>query len=224
MKLIRAAVAVAVKDLRVELRGRHAIGTALPFAGTLLIAFGLSFGPGRTLLEQTAPGLLWLAVLFTSVLAFRSAYETEGEDGAIEGLLLAPIDKAAVYLGKAAAVTLQLFILEATVVVLVSALFDLSLLANALALAAAFFLGTIGLSAVGSLFGALTESVRGRENLFSLLVLSLCIPVLVAGVNATALATGGDREGVGSWLGLLLAFDLVFLSVGTLVFGYLMED
>ena len=83
MSLVRESIAVAVKDLRIEIRGRYAMGTVLPFAGTLLIAFGLSLGPGRTLLRQAAPGLLWLVVLFASVLAFRRSYEAAGEDGAL---------------------------------------------------------------------------------------------------------------------------------------------
>src|SRR5439155_14544043 len=98
--LVRRAVTIAGKDLRIEIRGRYALGAVLPFAATLLIAFGLSLGPDRTLLQQTAPGLLWLAVLFASVLSFRRSYEAEGEDGALDGLLLAPIDKASVFLGK----------------------------------------------------------------------------------------------------------------------------
>ncbi|HEY1330387.1 MAG TPA: heme exporter protein CcmB [Actinomycetota bacterium] len=224
MSLWRGAVAVAAKDVRVEVRGRHAFGTVLPFAATLLIAFGLSLGPDRTLLQQTAPGLLWLAMLFASVLSFRRSYEAEGEDGALDGLLLAPIDKASVFLGKAAAVVLQLLALEIVVVLLVVALFGLSIGANAGVLAAAFVLGTIGLAAVGSLFGILTESPRAREAIFPLLVLPLCTPVIIAGVKATALATSGSGSEAGSWLGLLVAFDLVFLAAGTLVFEYLMED
>src|SRR5881296_2735762 len=105
MTVVRGSVAVAAKDLRIKVRGRYALGSLVPFAGTVLIAFGLSLGPGRTLLRETAPGLLWLAVLFASVLAFRRSYESEGEDGALEGLLLAPVDRASIFLGKAAAVT-----------------------------------------------------------------------------------------------------------------------
>src|SRR5919197_6106681 len=100
---------MAAKDLRIEVRGRYALASLVPFAGTVLIAFGLSLGPGRTLLRQTAPGLLWLAVLFASVLAVRRAYEVEAEDGALEGLALAPVDRAALFLGKAAAVAVQLW-------------------------------------------------------------------------------------------------------------------
>jgi heme exporter protein B len=224
MTLLRESAIVARKDLLIELRGRYALGAVLPFAGTLLIAFGLSLGPGRTLLQETAPGLLWLAVLFASVLSFRQAYQSEGEDGALEGLTLAPVDKASIFLGKAGAVAVQLLALEAVVLLLVAALFDLSLGGRPELLAGAFLLGTIGLAAVGSLFGVLAESPRAREAVFPLLVLPLATPVLLAGVRATALATVGGSGSIGGWLGLLVAFDLVLLSAGTLVFGHLLED
>ena len=223
MTLLRQAATVAAKDLRIEVRGRYAVGAVLPFAATVLVAFGLSLGPGRSLLQRTAPGVLWLAVTFASVLSFRRAYEAEGEDGALEGLVLAPIDKAAVFLGKAAAVAAQLLALELAVILLVVGLFDLSLGSDPLALAASFVTGTVGLAAVGSLFGVLAESPRAREAVFPLLVLPLATPVIVSGVRATELASTG-RGGAGAWLGLGLAFDLVFLAVGTLVFGHLLED
>lgn len=224
MRLLVESLAIAKKDLRIEVRGRYAVGTVLPFAGTLLIAFGLSLGPGRSLLQQTAPGLLWLAVLFAGLLAFRQAYQAEGEDGAMEGLLLAPIDKAAVFLGKAGAVAIELLVMEAVVVPVVTAMFGLSLGDAPFVLAGAFGLGTIGLAAVGALFGVLAESPRAREAVFPLLVLPLVTPVLVAGVKATELAATGRGGEAGSWLGLLVAFDLVVLGVGTLVFGHLLED
>jgi heme exporter protein B len=224
VSLLRGTLAVAGKDLRIELRGRYAVGAIFPFAGTLLIAFGLALGPGRTLLQQVAPGLLWLAVLFASVLAFRQSYQSEGEDGALEGLVLAPIDRAAVFLGKAAAVLVELLALEVVVLLMVAALFDLPLGHAPLVLAGAFALGTMGLAAVGSLFGVLTESPRAREAVFPLLVLPLATPVIVAGVKATELVTTGRAGQAGQWLGLLGAFDVVVIGVGTLVFGALLED
>lgn len=224
MTLVRQAGMIAAKDLRIEVRGRHATGTILPFAATLLVAFGLSIGPGRTLLQQTAPGLLWLALLFASVLAFRQSYEAEGEDGALQGLLLAPIDKAAVFLGKAAAVAVQLIALWVALLLLVAALFDVSLGGDPAVVVGACLLGTVGLAAVGSLFGVLTESPRAREAIVPLLVLPLAVPVLLSGVKATSLALAGLGSQAGGWLGLLVAFDIVFLSAGTLVFEHLMED
>ncbi len=222
--MLRQAAAIAGKDLRIEVRGRYALGAVLPFAGTLLIAFGLSLGPGETLLRQTAPGLLWMAVLFASVLSFRRAYEAEGEDGAMEGLALAPIDRAAIFLGKAFAVAVQLWALELAIVLLVAGLFGLRLGGDVPVLVGAFFLGTVGLAAVGSLFGVLQGSARAREAVFPLLVLPLATPVLLAGVKATELATTGGGGEAGGWLGLLGAFDAAFLAAGTLVFGYLLDD
>lgn len=223
MTFLRQASAIAGKDLRVEVRGRHAVGTLLPFAATLLVAFGFAFGPGRDVLQRTAPGLLWMAVLFASVMAARRAYQAEAEDGALEGLLLAPVDKAAVFAGKAAAIVLELLALVAAILVLVVVLFDLSL-GSPLALVGAFALGSVGLAAVGGLFGVVAEAARTREAIFPMLVLPLATPVLIAGVRATDLAATGRAGEALSWLGLLGAFDVVFVSVGMLVFGSLMED
>jgi heme exporter protein B len=221
--LVRQAAVIAGKDLRVELRGRHALGTLLPFAATLLVAFGFAFGPGRDVLERTAPGLLWMAVLFAAVMAARRAYQAEAEDGALEGLLLAPVDKAAIFLGKLSAIAVELVALVVAVLLLVVVLFDLTL-GSPLALAGAFALGSVGLAAVGGLFGVVAEAARTREAVFPMLVLPLATPVLIAGVRATDLAATGRAGEAASWLGLLVAFDLVFVSVGILVFGYLMED
>jgi heme exporter protein B len=223
VSFLRQAVAIAAKDLRIEVRGRHALGTLVPFAATLLVSFGFAFGPGRDILERTAPGLLWMATLFAAVMAARRSYQGETEDGALEGLLLAPVDKAAVFLGKAGAVALELLALVVAVLLMVIVLFDLSP-GNPLALVAAFALGSVGLAAVGGLFGVVAEAERTREAVFPMLVLPLVTPVLIAGVRATDLATTGQAGEAAQWLGLLLAFDIVFVSVGILVFGHLMED
>jgi heme exporter protein B len=224
VSFLKQTGAVAGKDLRIEVRGRYALGAVLPFAATLLVSFGLSLGPGRTFLQETAPGLLWIAVTFAAVLSSRRAYESEAEDGALEGLLLAPVDKAAVFLGKLVSIGAQLLVLEVVVLALTAALFDLSLAGDVWVLAAGFVLGTLGLAAVGALFGALDVSARAREAVFPLLVLPLAAPVLVAGVKTTALATTGQGADAGGWLGLLLAFDVIVVAVGTLVYGHLLED
>jgi heme exporter protein B len=223
VRLLRQTATIAIKDLRIEVRGRHAAGSLVPFAATVLVAFGFAFGPGRDLLRSTAPGLLWMAILFASVMAARRAYQMETEDGALEGLLLSPVDRAAIFLGKAVAVIAELLALELVVLLIVIVLFDLSL-GSPGEVAAAFALGTVGLAAVGSLFGIVGESARTREAILPMLTLPLATPVLIAGVRATDLATTGLPGQALSWLGLLAAFDVVFVSVGILVFGSLVED
>ena len=108
--IVRVARTVAAKDLRIEVRSRAALSAVLPFAATVLLALGFALGPDRLLLQQTAPGLLWLAALFASVELCHRSYLTESANGALEGLLLGPADKGAIYLGKAAAAFLQLLV------------------------------------------------------------------------------------------------------------------
>jgi len=129
-----------------------------------------------------------------------------------------------VYLGKVVAIAAQLLVLEALVLGLTAALFDLSLSGDLAQLAGGFVLGTIGLAGVGALFGALDVSARAREAVFPLLVMPLAAPVLVAGVKTTALATSARGGQVGGWVGLLVAFDVVIVAAGTLVYGQLLED
>lgn len=222
--MLRHVGLIASKDLRIEVRGRAVLATVFPFTGSLLIAFGLSLGPGRSRLQDVAPALLWLAILFAAMLASRQAYGAEGEDAALEGLVLSPVDRAAIFLGKALAILVQLAVMEALLLMLVVVFFGLRLGDAPLVLAPVLLLGTLGLCLVGSLFGTVAESSRTREAVFPLLVIPLTIPVLVAGIEATALITSGPAAGFGSWIGLLLAFDAVFAAAGILVAGQLLED
>jgi heme exporter protein B len=223
--------AVAEKDLRVELRTRYALGAVLPFAATMLLAFGFALGPDRTLLQQTAPGLLWLAGLFAAVDLFHRSYQSEAEGGALDGLLLAPVHKGAVYLGKALAAAAQVLVLLAVTGLMVAVLFGLPLGRSPVLLALTLVLGVVGLSALGSLFGLLTV-MGGRQAALPILVLPLVTPVVIGAIRATALLTaqGGTGSGsgvaadVGGWLGLLVAFDAAFLATGYLVYSHLIED
>jgi heme exporter protein B len=221
---VQVAAAVAAKDLRIELRGRYATGTLLPFVGTVLLAFGFALGPGRALLATVAPGLLWLAALLAGVLLFRRSYEAEAADDALEGLLLCRADKAGVFLGKAAAVAVQLVALLVVSSLLVVVLFGLPLGAGVATLAATYILGSIGLAAVGALFGAIAVAPQTREAVLPVLVLPVVTPVLIAAIKATTLAAAGSAGRTGDWLGLLLAFDAVFVAAGAVCFGHLLED
>lgn len=222
--IIGVARAIAVKDLRVEWRGRYALVSVLPFAATMLLAFGFALGPGRTLLVQTAPGLLWLAALFAAVELFQRSYQAEADGGALEGLLLAPVDKGAIYLGKAAAAAVQLLVLFASTTVLVVVLFGLPIGPRPGLLVLTVLLGIVGLTALGSLLGLLAVAARSRQAAVPLLVLPLVSPVLIAAIRSTALLSSGSTDQVAGWLGLLAAFDAAFIATGFLVFAHLLED
>jgi heme exporter protein B len=217
-----AAWAVAGKDLRVEARSRYALGSVLPFAATMLLVFGFALGPNRLLLQQTAPGLLWLAALFAAVDLFQRSYQTEVDGGALDGLLLSPVHKGEIFLGKAAPPPVQVLVLLLGTGLLVVLLFGLPLARAPLLLLTAV-LGVVGISALGSLFGLLTVLGR-RQAALPVLVLPLVSPVVIAAIRATATLTEGGTDGVAGWLGVLAAFDAVFLAAGYLVFGHLLED
>lgn len=221
---LRVAGAIAAKDLRTEARSRTAVSTVLPFAVTMLLAFGFALGPDRLLLAQTAPGLLWLAALFASVELCHRSYQSEAANGALEGLLLSPADKGSVYLGKAFAAFVQLLALLVVTTALVIVLFGLPIGPDPGLLALTAVLGIAGLATLGSLLGLLTVRSRTRQAALPVLVLPLVSPVIIAATSATAELTRGTGGGVGGWLSLLAAFDVAFLAAGYLVFGHLLED
>jgi heme exporter protein B len=215
--------AVAAKDLRMEMRSRQAASSVLPFAVTMLLAFGFALGPDRPLLTQTAAGLLWLAATFAAVDLFHRAYRSETDDGALDGLLLAPGAAGAVYLGKAAAAAVQLWLLVVATALLVGLLFGLPVAHRPVLLLVVAAAGVVGLSAIGSLFGLLTVLGR-RQAALPVLVLPLVSPVLIAAIRSTEAAVSGSAGQAGGWLSVLAAFDAAFLATGYLVYGHLLED
>jgi heme exporter protein B len=221
---VRVARAIAAKDLRIELRSRAALSAVLPFAATILLALGFALGPDRLLLQQTAPGLLWLAALFASVELSHRSYLTEAANGALEGLLLGPADKGAVFLGKAAAEFVQLLTLFAITTGIVVVLFGLPMGPDPALLALTAALGVAGMSAMGALLGLLAVQGRTRQAALPVIVLPLVTPVIIAASRATVALTQGQSAGVGGWLGMLAAFDAAFLAAGYLVFDNLLED
>ena len=221
---LRVAQAIAAKDLRMEMRSRSAVSTVLPFAATMLLAFGFALGPDRLLLAKTAPGLLWLAALFASVELFHRSYQIEAANGALEGLLLSPVDKGAVYLGKAAAAFVQLMVLFTVTTAIVIMLFGLPIGPTPALLVLTAGLGIAGLSALGSLLGLLAVRGRTRQAALPVIVLPLVTPVIIAATRATESLTQGDTAGIGGWLSLLTAFDAAFLAAGYIVFAHLLED
>jgi len=207
--IVRVARTVAAKDLRIEVRSRAALSAVLPFAATVLLALGFALGPDRLLLQETAPGLLWLAALFASVELCHRSYLTESANGALEGLLLGPADKGAVYLGKATAAFLQLLALFAVTTGIVVVLFGLPMGPAPLLLALTAALGTAGLGAMGGLLGLLAVQGRTRQAALPVIVLPLVSPVVIFGGGAVRAAQSGlPADAALYFLGAILARGL----------------
>lgn len=219
----RDTLLVAGKDLRIELRSRVVINQVAPFAVLVLLLFAFALGPDRAPMAHAAPGLFWLAVLFSGLLAVQRSYSVESGEGTRDGLRLSGIDPAGVFLGKAAAVGLQLLVLELLLTAGVVVLFG-SDVRSAGVLAVASVAGTAGLAAVGVLYGALSVGLRVRETLLPLLLMPVVAPVLLAGTRAWQLAMGSAPRGSGDpWLALLIVFAVVYMALGVVIFGALQE-
>lgn len=219
----RDALVVAGKDLRIELRSRVVLNQVAPFAVMVLLLFAFALGPDRSALSAAAPGLFWVAVLFATVLAVQRSFALESGEGTRDGLRLSGIDPAGIFLGKAAAVAVQLLVLEVLLTGGVVLLFGSSV-HSVLDLVAACLLGTAGLAAVGVLYGALSAGLRVRETLLPLLVLPVVAPVLLAGTRQWQVALRTTpAAGADPWMALLAVFAAVYLALGVVVFGPMQE-
>ena len=224
MTFARRAVVVAWKDLLVERRSKETLNALLFFSLLLLFVFQFALGPDRDRLAGVLPGVLWLGFILSALLALGRTFLLEREHDCWEGLLLAPGDKSAIYLGKLAANLALMAVVETLVLGLFVVFFDIDLRRAFPGLALVVALGTLGLGAVGTLFAAMTAHVRAREVLFPVLLLPVQIPVLLATVKATeALLLGEPLGAVAHWLKLLAAADVIYVVIGLLTFDAVLE-
>jgi len=230
-RFVRAALAVLAKDLRIEVATREIVTTAGFFAVLVAVLASVAFVTGPETTTRVAPGALWLSIVFASVLALGRTWQREREESAFVGLLVSPVPRAAIWCGKAGGVLLFLFAVEAVVVPLIALLFHVELPLVAGPLALVMVLGTVGVAATGTLFGAMTVRTRARELLLATVLFPLLSPSLVSSVAATReifyAAVRGQSVAVGEvsdWLVLLAVFDGVSILGGLALFGLLVED
>ena len=219
----RDALLVAGKDLRIERRSKIALNQVAPYALVVLLLFGFAFDQDRLLLVKAAPGLFWLAVLFSGLLAVQRSFAVETADGAADNLRMSGLEPAGIFLGKAVAVAVQLVVLEALLTVGVVVLFHTEL-SGALLLTATAVVATAGVAAAGVAYGALSMGLRVRETLLPLLLAPVLAPVVLAATEAWRAALGLSSGNGWPWFGLLGSFTAIYLAGGVLSFGALMEE
>lgn len=221
--MLRDALLVCGKDLRIELRSKVGLNQVAPFAAAVLLLFGLALGPSRQALEPAAAGLFWIAVLLSVVLAVQRSFAVESADSARDGLRLSGLDPAGIFLGKSAAIVIQLLVLEALLTAGVALLFGAHL-SGGLVLAGACVAASIGFAALGVLYGVLSSGARVKETLLPLLLLPVAAPVLLGATKAWNAALAGTPGRAGIWMSLLGVFAALYVAVGTVAFGPLLED
>lgn len=220
----RRVRAIVWKDLTTERRSKSGLN-AVAFMGILvLLLFGFALGPDTEALRSAAAGAMWLAILFSGVLAFNRSYQLELDGGALESLLLYPGSRKAIYLGKLIANLVFVLIVEAIVIPAALVLYQVSLPPGWPAMVGVTVLGTVGFVALGTFYSAMSSRSRAREVLLPLLLFPMLIPVLLAAVeSSSALLAGDPMSEAGAWVRLLSAFDIIFLVASVMAFEYVIE-
>lgn len=217
--------AILAKDILIELRTKETLAALLTLGVLTLLVLSFAFDPTSELRPLAAPGSLWVAVIFAGVLAVNRSFLAERDNGCLQGLLLAPIDRGAIFLAKAAANILFMLAAQAVVLPIFFVFFNLMPSVAFLRLIALLVLGIVGFAGAGTLFAAISVRTRSREVMLPLLLLPLAVPVLIAGVVGSAAVLDGKTLGdVAQWVNLLVVYDVVVLVVGWMVFEYAVEE
>lgn len=220
---LRAATAIYAKDMRIEARTRETVVAVAVFALLAAFIFRFAFDPNPRVLAAVGPGIVWVAYLFAGVLSLGRTFVVERDRGTLDGLVLSPVAREAIYVGKVAGaftlmVVVEALLLPAFVVLHDLPVFDPWFIAMAL-------LATLGFASVGTLFSAIAAHTRAREVLLPLLFLPVVLPVVIGAVAVSASIFEGEGWGVfGRWFQLIVAFDLLFLVLSSLAFEYVLED
>lgn len=219
----RDIVLVAGKDLRIEWRSRVTFSQVVPFAGLVLVLFGFALDANRPVLERATSGLFWITIMFVTTLAVQRSTSIETTDGARRALLLAGIEPVAVFIGKAAAVAVQLLAVELVLVGGIVVLYGADIESFGLVVATCL-VATVGIAGAGTLLGALVAGVRARETVLPILLLPVLAPVLIGATRAFDDALGSVAVDGWAWLGMLAGFGAINLVLGALSYGVLLEE
>lgn len=213
------------KDISVELRSGEVFVTSAFFALLVVVLASLAFYVGPETRAQVAAGAVWLAVAFASVLALGRLWQREREEGALDGLIVAPVYRSAIFAGKALTLLIFLLAVEALVVPVSAVLFSIDLSLSGAGLFSIALCATPGIAATGTLFGAMTARTRARELVLAVVLFPLLAPCLITAVVATRELLDGARLGeLVDYLLLIGVFDVAFVAGGLGLFGALIED
>ena len=222
---LRAMWAVVWKDLSAELRSRELISAMLVFAllVILIFNFALDLDPATRREPTITAGVLWVIFVFAGTLGLNRSMAVEKDRGCMDGLLLAPVDRSAIYFGKVLGNLVFMLMVEIIVLPIYSLLYNVNLFNPGLLMV--IFLGSIGYVAVGTLLAAMAVQARTRDILLPILLFPVVLPVILAAVKAsTGFLDNSEMELIRPWLNLLVAYDIIFSAVAFMVFDYVVEE
>jgi len=212
------------KDLVSELRSRESVSSMLFFALAVLLIFSFSFSMDREAVRELIAGVMWVAFGFTGMIGLGKSFTVELQNDCLEALQISPASKGAIYLGKLLANLLFILSVEVILLPLFALFFNLEILEKLPVLLVIMIGGTLGLSALGTLFSALTVQIRAREVMLPILLLPMAVPVFIGAVEATrGVLAGQPFDLYRPWLDLLLVFDVIFIVVSFWVIDFVLD-
>ncbi|MEM4658838.1 MAG: heme exporter protein CcmB [Candidatus Methanosuratincola sp.] len=218
-------MALIWKDVLTELRSKDVLATTVTFAILILVVFNFSLSLSTEIIPMVTPAVLWISFIFAGVLGLGRSFATEIEAGSIYGLLLTPVDRSVLYLGKMMSNLVFVLVMEFVTLPLFTGFFNVNLFEHASDLLVVVLLGTIGFVSVGTLFSAMAVNTRLREVLLPILLFPIIMPVIISAVRLTdSVLQGRGIATEGGSLKLLVSFDIIFLVVCSVVFEYVIED
>ena len=225
MIFVGHVMAIARKDLLAEWRNRESFTAMFYFAFLVLFLFNFALGADQALIRGASSGLLWLAFTFTSVLGLGRSVQGKLENDCLEGLLLYPTQREAIYLGKLLGNFSVILVVELVILPLFAILYNMDLWSQIPKLLLIAVPGTLGFAAAGTLLSSMTAGLRAREAMLPFLLFPLTIPLILSAVKGTEVVLRGEPfELAMPWVKLIAAFDVVFLVTSLLTFEYLVEE
>ncbi len=222
---MKAIISIIRKDIISEFRSRDMFVSMFTFSLIIIFVFNLILDLSSNIKNIVSPVVLWITFLFSGSIGLSRSFAMEKESDAIKGLLLAPIDRSLIYIGKFLSNLTFLLIIEIITIPIFVIIFNYDFNLSLLSLLLVIFIGTIGFSAVGTLFSAMSLNTRLREVLLPILYFPVIIPVLINSINITAsILSGSSLSENGSSLQLLIVFDIIFLAAGVLLYEYIIEE
>ncbi|MFQ5651876.1 MAG: heme exporter protein CcmB [bacterium] len=223
--MIAHILAILWKDLLSEFRTREMVLSMLVFSLMVTVIFNFSFAPGSEFIQEAAPGILWMTIIFASLLGLNRTFVYEVDKGCLHGLMLAPVDRVVIYISKLVVNLIFITCVELIVLPLFSIFFRLSILPVLGQLGLIIFVSTLGFTVVGTLFSAISVNTKTREVMLPILHFPVAIPIIISAVQATsAILQGQQWSVIWGWAKIIIAFDVIFFVVACLTFEYVIEE
>ena len=225
MNFISKVRTIVWKDFTHELRSKEMLISMCVFSFLVIIIFNFAFPPGMGDVDRIIPGILWVAFIFSGLLGMGRSFGVEKDKGSLQGLLLCPVGRGTIYVGKMVGNFIFMSMMEAFTLAIFSLLFNVNPFPVLIPLVLVIVLGTLGFTVVGTIFSAMSANTRARDVMLSMLVFPIAVPLIIASIKATGkILDGKSLSEIYSWLKILVAFDLTFLLVSYLAFQFVVEE